>query len=225
LCLGNGDFRGGLVADRHDPFAVEVQLQEAGSPHGLTRHLAFILRAAFDQNPGRLEGVGMTHAKRHLGWMLAGEPMHHAEHAIPELLDGFVAGKGASPDLVHEPPRAHDRDLPVGRALKITPELRFDKRRLLNERHWSRKLGIDQLSGLAGALEGAMHDPANAAVSQRPADRRRLRSTQRTQVETGQVTIKDAMGILDVGVPHEEHASRAEQIQLIESNRIILPSV
>jgi hypothetical protein len=41
-------------------------------------------------------------------------------------------------------------------------------------------------------------------------------------VETGQVTIEDATGILDVGMADEEYASRAEEVQLIESNPVIV---
>src|ERR1700726_2681944 len=110
--------------------------------------------------------------------MLACEPVHHAEDAAAELLDRLVALEGASPDPVHEPPRANEWDLPVGRALKIASELRFDQRRLFDQRHRRWELGVDELSRLAGALERAVRDPPDTAISKRPADRRCLRSAE-----------------------------------------------
>ena len=38
------------------------------------------------------------------------------------------------------------------------------------------------------------------------------------------MTIEDAVGILNVGVTHEEYPGRAEEVELVEPDPAILPS-
>src|SRR5438132_13102167 len=147
--------------NRNNSLAVEVQLQHAGAAYRLARHLALGLGSALDQDPRRLQWVGVADAERNFARMLACEPLRHIEHATAQLLDGLVAGKRPAPDLVHKPAGANDRNLPVGCALEIPPELRLDQRRLGDERHRLRQLGVYQFGGFTAALQRAALDGAD----------------------------------------------------------------
>jgi len=70
-----------------------------------------------------------------------------------------------------------------------------------------------------------VHDPPDTTVSERLTNRSRLQSPQRAQGKTGQVSVQDAVRVLDIGVAHQEHARRsAEKVQLVALNPAIVPS-
>ena len=62
-----------------------------------------------------------------------------------------------------------------------------------------------------------MNDPAYVFAAQLLADRGGLRATQRAELKAGQVTVEEAVRVLDVGVPDDVDA-RA-QVTTIVRNR------
>ena len=126
---------------------------------------------------------------------------------------------------MHEPPRSPDRDLPVGHPLQVAANFGFSQRRFGDEWHWRRELGVDQLGRLTSPVQRTVHDPPQAAVSERLTNGSSLRSPQRAEGETGQISIQDAVRVLDVGVAHQEDTCRpAQKVQLVALNPAIVPS-
>jgi hypothetical protein len=54
------------------------------------------VRTAVEQDPGRLERVGMADTERDLARVFASEPMHDVEHSTSQRLDTLVALEGAA---------------------------------------------------------------------------------------------------------------------------------
>ncbi len=126
---------------------------------------------------------------------------------------------------MHEPPRSPDRDLPVGHPLQVAANFRFSQRRFGDEWHRRWELRVDQLRGLASPIQGTVHDPPNAATSERLTHGSRLRSAERTEGKARQISIQHVMRVLDVGMAHQKHARRpAEKVQLVALNLDIVPS-
>src|SRR5207249_11875821 len=90
------------IARRYHPISLEVQLEDRRLADLLVIHLALVLGAAIQQNPGRLQRVGMADKERYVVRVLAGDTVDDVEHAPAERLDRFVAGEASAPELVHE---------------------------------------------------------------------------------------------------------------------------
>ncbi len=198
--------------------AIEIHLENAGALHWFAVDFALGLGTAFEEDPGGLDGVGVTHAQRCLTGMISGEPQHDVADAAAELFDRFIARHRTAPDLVQEPPWSANGNLPVGNALQVAADVGLAQLWLGNEWHGRWKLGVDDLGSFPGAIQWAVHDPPNAGVAQRSADGGGLRPTQRAEVEAGQMTVEDPVRVLDIGMAHQEHArARFRKAQPIES--------
>src|SRR5207245_6377380 len=132
---------------------IEVQLEDRRLADFLAIHLALVLGAAIQQDPGRLQRVGMADKERYLVRVLAGDTVDDIEHAPAERLDRFVAGEASAPELVHEEARPPHWDLPAAHPLQITAELGLAELRFWDQGHRRRQLRVDDLGGFTGAVE------------------------------------------------------------------------
>src|SRR5438552_9917598 len=203
------------ITRRHHAIPFELQLEAPSSPDLFARHLGFLVGPAIEQDPGRLERVGMTDTERDLARVFTSEPMHDVEHPASKCLDALVALQGAALQLMHHPFRSPYRDLPERHPLQIATELRLPQRRLHLERNRRGELGVDDLGGLAGALQRAVHDPLDTAIAQRLSNRRRLRPAEGAEVKAWQVTIENPVGDFHIGVPHQQQlGGRTHRVSL-----------
>src|SRR5437879_6075591 len=81
------NLRGRDVARRHHAIAIELQLEPPGTADLFTGHLGLFVRPAIEQDPGRLERVGVTDTERDLARVFASEPMHNVEHTAAKDRD------------------------------------------------------------------------------------------------------------------------------------------
>ena len=106
---------------------------------------------------------------------------------------------------MQEPPWPSNGDLPVGNALQVAADVGLAELRLGNERHGAGELRVDDLGSFPRAIQWAVHDPPDIAIAQRSADGGCLRSTERAQIEAGQMTVEHPVRVFDIGMPHQQH--------------------
>ena len=123
------------------------------------------LRPALEHYPGGLDRVGVADAQRDLARVIAGDAKDNAADAIPQLLDRLVALEHAAAELVQNPFRASNRNLPVGDPLQVTADCCLGQCRLGDERHRRGQLGVDELGGFTGSFQRAVQDASNAEVA------------------------------------------------------------
>src|SRR2546430_16594032 len=145
------------IARRYHPIPLEVQLEDRRLADLLVIHLALVLGAAIQQDPGRLQRVGMADKERYLVGVLAGDTVDDIEHAPAERLDRFVAGEASAAELVHEEAWPPHRHLPAAHALQITTELGFAQLRLWDQGNRRRQLRVPDLGGFPGAAGAPGH--------------------------------------------------------------------
>src|SRR5437899_11332961 len=136
------------VLPSHGLLTLEVEDEHARLVDGLPIHLALVVRAAVEHDPGGLKWICVADDGHGVAWVLAHDPAHHAEDAVAHLLDRFVAGHQAAPGLVHEPQRPPHRDLPVGQALQVPAELGLAQLRFRLEDRGRLEPGVDDLDRL-----------------------------------------------------------------------------
>src|SRR2546421_11381878 len=107
----------------------------------------------------------MTDAQGNLAGVFAGDAKDNAPDAVTQLLDRLVALEHAAAELVENPFRASNRNLPVGDPLEVAADRRLDECRLRDERNRRGQLGVDELGGFTGAFQRAVQDAWDAAVA------------------------------------------------------------
>src|SRR5437773_1235182 len=191
------------VLPAHRPVSLELDLQSARAIDGLPVHLALVVRPAVQEDPRRLDRVGVANHGSGLARVLARQPPRHVEHAAAEHVIRLVARDDPAPRLVHEPQRPAHGNLPERHALQVAAEVRFAELRVDLDHRRLAQSRVDDARGLGRAIEGAVDDAADARVAQPVAERLGLRAAQRAEVKAGQVPVKDSVRVLDVGVPDD----------------------
>src|SRR5437773_5719660 len=100
-------------------FAVHVELQHPRLLKLLAVHLAFVLGPPVEQDPCRVQRIGMADQRHRLARMLAREASHEAKDAAAHHLDRFITWQETALCLVDKPHRTAKRDLPEGHPLQI----------------------------------------------------------------------------------------------------------
>ena len=166
---------------------------------------------AIEQDPGRLQRVGVADQRRHLLRVLASVFAGDLEDAASHGGDRLVPGQQAAAGLVHQPEGPPEGHLPGRHALQIAAELRLPEPGLLDQRHPLRELLLDQLRGLPRPLERAVHDARQAGVAQPPAEELGLLAAARAEREVVEMAVEDLLGVEHVGMPDQVDACQRHE--------------
>src|SRR5437762_10594884 len=103
--------------------AVHLEPQHPRLADRFAMHLTLVLWPTVEQDPCRVERVGMAHHRDVFARMLTGRAPDGTQHPLPHDLDRLVAWEQAALGLMDHPQRATHGNLPEGDTLQVPAEL------------------------------------------------------------------------------------------------------